>query len=257
MPDLAPAPTATKGGAGDSAAAVVRGDLARLPLGAIALERTGVLLRVHQVRAVEMRSPSDSSSSLSVSQLMPTCISPHSPPASRSRRSVCPRGSRSNSSASSPRSCSSSPPCWSWECASVAGASRRCAVDGLAVRHPGARVARPVALFVSFLGAKLTARKQAAAMWFGAEGLRLGRLRIACPPVGHISSGRDHPPRRRDDRALYRAALFDRRLGSPPGRQGSRSTCVEGGHPAAIPTRLSGRLITRYRDCHKTAKFRP
>lgn len=31
-------------------------------------------------------------------------------------------------------------------------------------------IARPVALYVSFLGSKLTAREQAAAMWFGPKG---------------------------------------------------------------------------------------
>lgn len=101
-------------------------------------------------------------------------------------------------------------------------------------------VARPLAIWVSFLRSGLTAREQAAVMWFGPEGLRLGRLRAAGPGVGHPGGREDLPPRQRHHHAVDPRALHRHRR-RPRLRRRTRSTGLVRAHPHPHPASGSRR----------------
>ena len=82
-------------------------------------------------------------------------------------------------------------------------------------------VARPVALWISFLRSGLGAAGAGRGDVVRAEGLRLGRLRAAGPGVRHRRRRRGVPPRRPDHRDLDPAALLDRRGGRAGVRRGA------------------------------------
>ena len=115
---------------------------------------------------------------------------------------------------SSPSS-SSSPPCW---------CSARClapaffadiAWTGWVFAVLALVVARPVALWISFLRSGLGLREQFAAMWFGPKGFASVVYGLLVLELRHRRRRRDLPPRRAHHRAVDPAPLLHRRPRRP------------------------------------------
>ena len=99
-------------------------------------------------------------------------------------------------------------------------------------------VARPVALWLSFLRSGLGMREQAAAMWFGPKGFASVVYGLHRAGVGHRRRERDLPSRRPDDRHLDRVALVHRCRGRARLRRRGGNPALAR-HPASRGSRVA------------------